>query len=206
MNTRQDEFPVVAGRLCLDFVNTAVAAERLPTYQALVSWARAAGALDPAEADFVLERWAAGEEGDAALATALQLRRQRHDYAAALARGLAAPPASLIEALNNLLKSRPGFLQLERAGDEWASRWKVPLRRADDILWRVARSAASLLADDDLALVKRCQRPGCGLFFYDTTKNHRKRWCTPDGCGAAERAAAYYRRKGETRTIDPLGF
>jgi predicted RNA-binding Zn ribbon-like protein len=62
-------------------------------------------------------------------------------------------------------------------------------------MWRIARSAASLLTDDDLSLVKRCARESCGLFFLDTTKNHRKRYCRMDVCGVAERSAAYYRRK-----------
>jgi predicted RNA-binding Zn ribbon-like protein len=63
------------------------------------------------------------------------------------------------------------------------------------VLWRVVRSAASLLADDDLSLVKQCERASCGLFFFDNTRNHRKRWCRMDVCGAGERAAAYYRRR-----------
>ncbi|HET9439997.1 MAG TPA: ABATE domain-containing protein, partial [Longimicrobiales bacterium] len=180
---------------CLDFVNTGIGAERLTSYQRLVDWARAAGALDPAEAEFVLERWGTGSDAEEALATALQLRSHLHQLAASFAQGESIAPPAAIESINKLLRSRPGYLQLEQSGDDWAARWKVPLRRADDVLWRVVRSAAALLADDDGRLVKRCERAACALFFYDGTKNHRKRWCRMDVCGGAERAAAYYRRR-----------
>jgi predicted RNA-binding Zn ribbon-like protein len=190
---------LVGGRLWLDFVNTEAAhggpPDLLGSYQDLVSWARTAGALDPGEADFVKERWPVGPEPDAALAAARALRGQLRGVAEQLAAGAARIAPEAIELTNQALRGRPGYLQLERAGEAWVARWKVPLRRPEDVLWRIARSAAALLTDDDPQLVRRCQRAVCGLFFYDTTKNHRKRYCRMDVCGVAERAAAYYRRR-----------
>ena len=194
-------FPIVAGRLCLDFINTEIRTadgqrDLIPNYEALVTWAQQAGALDGAEASFVRERWPEGEEATAALESARRLRAELRRAAEDLMAGRAVSP-SAVEGINHALRSRPGYLQLE-PGAEWAARWKVPLRRADDVLWRVARSAASLLTDDDPALIRRCERKSCGLFFYDTTKNHRKRWCRMDVCGVAVRAAAYYQRRKQS--------
>jgi predicted RNA-binding Zn ribbon-like protein len=192
--------PVLLGnRLCLDFLNTEPLAdgrprETLATYQDLVGWARQAGALDQAEADFVMERWPRGFESDAALEAARKLRGHLR-IAIDLVMKSGVVPAASIEAINAVLRNRTGFLQMEPTPDGWGARWKVPLRRPDDVLWRIARSAASVLSDDDPALIRRCERPACARYFYDTTKNHRKRWCSTDGCGAAERSAAYYRRK-----------
>jgi predicted RNA-binding Zn ribbon-like protein len=200
MASQMGEFTFVAGRLCLDFVNTEVGqggrgSDPLASFPNLVRWARAAAALDPAEAEFVLERWTDGAEVEDALAAARALRRQLRAVAQQLVAGdLRVLPESL-ELTNQALRSRPGYLQLERSGGEWAARWKVPLRRPDDVLWRIARSAAALFTDDDPALVRRCARESCGLFFYDTTKNHRKRFCRMEVCGAAARAAAYYHRR-----------
>ncbi len=193
-------FPIVAGRLCLDFVNTGVVrgearTDRLGSYHDLVDWARRAGALDGDEAEYVLERWSSGQDGDSALETGRALRAQLRGIADRLVAGDQRIVPEAIEVINQVLRSRPGYLQLEARGADWAARWKVPLRRADDVLWRVARSAASLLTDDDLSLVRRCDRESCRLFFYDTTKNHRKRFCRMEVCGVAERSAAYYRRK-----------
>jgi predicted RNA-binding Zn ribbon-like protein len=33
------------------------------------------------------------------------------------------------------------------------------------------------------------------LYFYDTTKNHTRRWCSMTGCGNRAKAAAFYERK-----------
>lgn len=200
MAAQNGEFALVAGRLCLDFVNTEAGqggrdSDPLASYPDLVRWAQAAGALDPAEAEFVRERWTDGAEIQDALATARALRGQLKAVVQQLVAGdLRVAPESL-ELTNQALRSRPGYLQLERSGGGWAARWKVPLRRPDDVLWRIARSAAALFTDDDPALVRRCARESCGLFFYDTTKNHRKRFCRMEVCGAAARAAAYYQRR-----------
>jgi predicted RNA-binding Zn ribbon-like protein len=58
----------------------------------------------------------------------------------------------------------------------------------------VAESAAWLLADGDLGLLRRCGGEGCVLIFYDGTKNRTRRWCSMEGCGSRAKAAAYYRR------------
>jgi lactoylglutathione lyase len=42
----------------------------------------------------------------------------------------------------------------------------------------VAESAADLLTVRDLSLLRKCENPACVLFFYDTTKNDARRWCS----------------------------
>lgn len=200
MTATTADFLILGNRLCLDFINTEVVAgrvqiDRLVSFPDLVRWARMAGALDGGEADYVLERWGSSAEAEAAVETARGLRRRLRAIIDQVIGGSRAVPPEGVDAINQALRGRPGYLQLEADGKGWAVRWKVPLRRPEDVLWRVARSAASLLADDDLSLIRRCQRASCRLAFYDTTKNHRKRYCRMDVCGAAERSAAYYRRK-----------
>jgi predicted RNA-binding Zn ribbon-like protein len=39
------------------------------------------------------------------------------------------------------------------------------------------------LAGGDLTRIKRCERPQCGLFFYDTTRNRSARWHAENPCG-----------------------
>ena len=58
----------------------------------------------------------------------------------------------------------------------------------------IAVAAADLLCHGDLSLVKKCDNPRCILYFYDTTKNHARRWCSMAGCGNRMKAAAHYRR------------
>lgn len=58
----------------------------------------------------------------------------------------------------------------------------------------VAQSAAEFLAGSDLTLVKPCENTSCVLVFYDTTKHHRRRWCSMSSCGNRAKAARHYRR------------
>ncbi len=58
-----------------------------------------------------------------------------------------------------------------------------------------AESAADLLCTGDLSLVKKCQHDACILYFYDTTKNHARQWCSMELCGNRMKAAMHYRRK-----------
>ena len=51
-----------------------------------------------------------------------------------------------------------------------------------------------LLSEGDPALLRKCQNPRCILYFYDTTKNHRRRWCSMAGCGNRAKVAAFYQR------------
>jgi predicted RNA-binding Zn ribbon-like protein len=62
----------------------------------------------------------------------------------------------------------------------------------------LAEAAARLLTEKDLTLVRRCENPACVLHFYDTSKNHRRRWCSMEICGNRMKVAAHYRRhRGE---------
>jgi predicted RNA-binding Zn ribbon-like protein len=70
------------------------------------------------------------------------------------------------------------------------ARWSGP----EQVLVPVAESAAGLLSSGNLALVRKCENPECILFFYDTTKNHGRRWCSMSACGNRAKVAAHYRR------------
>ena len=59
----------------------------------------------------------------------------------------------------------------------------------------IGESAATLLCTGDLSCLKECSNSGCGAFFYDTSKNRRRRWCTTTGYGNRMRVAAFYERQ-----------
>ncbi|GAB6903813.1 CGNR zinc finger domain-containing protein [Kineosporia succinea] len=60
---------------------------------------------------------------------------------------------------------------------------------------RLAFSAGDLLFSDAVRRVRRCEGPGCGWFFLDTTRNHSRRWCDPADCGNRVRVRAYAGRR-----------
>jgi predicted RNA-binding Zn ribbon-like protein len=67
-------------------------------------------------------------------------------------------------------------------------------RTVEQYLAPVAESVAELLANADFNLVRRCEGEQCVLWFYDRTKAHRRRWCSPQVCGNRAKVAAFRAR------------
>ena len=194
-----DEFSLVGNLLCIDFVNTEVVVhgervDRLADVDALLRWARVADVVDEAALRRLPAGWRAGRDAGRLLQDAKALRAALRTALEALATGRP-PAADVVPAINDALAAGASTLRLERRGAAY-----VTLREALDpspaaLLAPIAESAAWLLEHGDRGLIRRCENPRCIRFFYDTTKNRRRRWCSMDGCGSRAKAAAYYRRR-----------
>lgn len=64
-----------------------------------------------------------------------------------------------------------------------------------EVLGPLTESAAELLVNGDLSMIKHCENPECVLWFYDRTRSHRRRWCSMATCGTRNKVAAYRRRE-----------
>jgi predicted RNA-binding Zn ribbon-like protein len=67
----------------------------------------------------------------------------------------------------------------------------------EEFLAPVAEAIADLLANGDFELIRHCEGDKCVLWFYDRTKAHRRRWCSPTGCGNRAKVAAFRARAQE---------
>lgn len=68
---------------------------------------------------------------------------------------------------------------------------------ADEPPWRPAVLAAASLLDllrQAPDRIRSCQHPGCVLWFYDTTRNGTRRWCSMAVCGNRAKARRHYDR------------
>lgn len=192
-----EDFLFVGERLCLDFVNTELVedgepVDRLGGFPDLLRFALAARVLPAGDAAELSAGWtrAACER---TFARALELRGALRSLAARLAAGRSAPEPAL-RAVNDALRARVGDLAVVRTKDGYdtvfLARWEGP----EQLLVPIAESAAGLLSRGDPALVRKCENPDCVLYFYDTTRNHRRRWCSMAACGNRAKVAAHYRR------------
>jgi predicted RNA-binding Zn ribbon-like protein len=68
------------------------------------------------------------------------------------------------------------------------------LERPRDLLVPVAHYAANFFATADYPAIRKCENPECILFFYDTSKNHSRRWCSMELCGNRSKVAAFRER------------
>jgi predicted RNA-binding Zn ribbon-like protein len=191
-------FYFVGNLPCLDFVNTVIVSrgsriDLLAGFADLVRWMQAASLITPTEASSAEKRWKDAPEAKSVFKEAVSLRSALRALAERIAAGKPADRTS-IEPINRVLASRPAFVQLELKGNKVESRQQTISESSLHLLVPIAESAAWLLEHGDMSLVRRCENPDCILFFYDTTKNKRRRWCSMDACGSRAKAAAYYRR------------
>jgi len=74
--------------------------------------------------------------------------------------------------------------------------------------WRPAVMAAANLLDllrQAPDRIRSCQHPACVLWFYDTTRNGTRRWCSMAGCGNRAKARRHYDRARRPDTAAPAG-
>ena len=191
-----------AAQVCLDFMNTVGdhasdhPEERLRTYDDLARWAERAGVATPQEASAL--RQAAQRRPDIArqaLERAITLREAIYRIFVALISRRTASLADLaiLNATLSQLASGPRVAM----HSDGAFTWTWPLDRASlDWPARVAAlSAAALLASDDRERLGQCaSEDGCGWLFFDTSRNHSRRWCSMDDCGNRAKQRRHSRR------------
>jgi predicted RNA-binding Zn ribbon-like protein len=191
-------FLFVGERPCLDFVNTtfvdgAATVDLLHGFDALVDWCEEAKVVSATEARHVRRRWSGSAEAASTHVRALAFRGALRGMLERLADGRSVPQAAL-DAINDLLGLDAGQREVVRTRDGYETRQRRTLDTPDQLLGPIAASAAQLVSGDDLSLVKACQNPQCVLLFYDTTKNHARRWCSMAACGNRAKVAAHYQR------------
>jgi len=190
---------LIGGRLCLDFVNTVGGwqpapadkkkdaptprADKLVDYADLLAWSLHVHLLTAAEAQ-ALERAAkvSGNEAAAVLHRALALRAAIHRLCRAVIHGQTAPESELV-CLNHELGIAHGRVRLAAGKANFVWEWTDTRHALDQMLWRIADSAAELLTTGDLSRLRECGGEDCGWLFEDTSKNGRRQWCDMQTCG-----------------------
>jgi predicted RNA-binding Zn ribbon-like protein len=197
---RPPRFDLVAGELCLDFVNTlddrftSEPKELLKTYVDLARFAEDTGILSASEVDRLFTRsQLSPDEAQSALAAAIELREAMYAVFWAIVNKKPAPRGELAK-LNGFVQEAARRAQLVEAAGYFEWKFEDTLR-FDAPLWPIARSAADLLASEQLELVRPCAAANCLWLFLDTSKNHRRRWCDMTKCGNRAKVQRFYKRK-----------
>ena len=196
----QEPFLFVGGRLWLDFINTVFAGKEqsvdlLRDFEALLRWLTAAQVADAEVRDSVAA-WSRRDQEEIS-SYALRLRSVLRQAAERLAQGEDIGDAALVM-VNEVLGSQKSSVRLARTamGYETSLRSEWVNRLA--LLAPLAASVADTLTGDDFARLRNCEDPACLLYFYDTSKNRARRWCSMEVCGNRHKAAAHYRRSRRT--------
>jgi predicted RNA-binding Zn ribbon-like protein len=204
----QGRFLFVGERLSLDFVNTRVVVhgqlvDLLQDFLDWVEWSLEAKVLNPSQARQALRRWKGKPQAARALEVANAFRESLR-LAVKHIVGRDRVPESSITQINALLRHPIRYPILAYGQDRLEMQRRLVFDKPIHLLVPVAESAAELFSQGDLSLIKKCDNPACVLYFYDTTKNHARRWCSMNLCGNRMKVAAFYRRnrtvKGPSNT------
>ena len=180
MGLRDRPLRYIAGRTCLDFVNTA-------------NWSTAGDLLeDKLESDADIVLWCRDMGLGSIEGTRGRLDEIRR-FRAALRRVILArladhPPEDAdVAILNGALGTLPASV-IRRDGSGYAP--------ALTLVQAIAISAAALLSrDSEIERVKVCPGDDCAWLFLDESKNRRRTWCSMEACGNRAKAKRHYRRR-----------
>lgn len=191
-------FLFVGNHLCLDFINTEMIirgqrTDLLMEWTDLIAWLVRGKLLSAGEGKDTMARLSR-TEGERLLGNARAFRATLRGMAEGIVAGRPVS-RSAVEAINVMLGQCPGYPQLIRTSGGFERQFHSETSGAARLLVPLAEAASELLCVGDLSLVKKCRNDACILYFYDTTKNHARQWCSMGLCGNRIKVAAHYRRQ-----------
>jgi len=196
---KNPEFLFLGGRLCLDFVNTEIVVkgellDLIYDFERWIAWQAAAGIVGTAERKGLAQAWGGKTESMDALARAVTFRSEMRKMAGCIA-SHEPVPKSVVGSVNEVLRRGAVYGQLTPVGRGFVRKAHRDVRDPVDLLVPIAEDAADLLCNGDRGRVRKCGSPACVLYFYDTSRNRTRRWCSMDLCGNRAKVAAYFRRR-----------
>ena len=189
--------PLVAGRLALDFANISSAGNL--SWEDFVTFLIDAHLVSEDRAARLLPFLATEPRAvDAVLLRTLRLRESlRAIFACIVDREPF--PTSWTEPVNEILRITEGHDELVFREGAWSLEFVAREGGLEWLLAAIARSAAELMVEGPAAPIRRCANPSCGLFFYDDSRTHRRRWCSMAACGNRHKVASFVRRHSSRR-------
>ncbi|HEY8528052.1 MAG TPA: CGNR zinc finger domain-containing protein [Paenibacillaceae bacterium] len=198
-NAREAGFCVCGGDFAVDFVNTRVCVrgvrvELLHSLEDVAAWLERAGKRE-ALTDGI-DTLAPDKRREVYLRI-MELRDRMEEVFAAMVKGEDLP-GGFVDYLNGQLESYAGHDRLVRQGTSWAVERRYPAAHLPALfLEETARFVASM----DPKRLKACENKACILYFYDTSRNRQRRWCSMDTCGNRMKASRHYHRRKAHRPL-----
>jgi predicted RNA-binding Zn ribbon-like protein len=189
---------LLAGRLAVDFANTPgqpAAPSRQLSWEEFVLFLEAANIVSPdRRVQLMALTRTNSRAADSLLSRAVRLRDALRSAFGAIVRKERIA-RDWIEPINEILRITEGHDELTFQGT-----WKLEfIAREEGLEWllaAIARSAAEIITEGPQARLRVCANPNCGLFFCDTSRTRRRRWCSMAICGNRNKVKSFARRHG----------
>lgn len=196
------QFIILGGRLSIDFANTGSnrRGEALENWNDLVGFLLAAGLIDKDRSIGLEQLEKDSPEGTReTMRAALEMRDSLRSAFEAIAVRKRVDPV-WVGPINQILRLTDGhdeLLEVSGAGrgpSRWALQFVAREHALEWLLAAIARSAAEIISEGPEAAVRVCANPQCGLFFYDSSRTGKRRWCSMAVCGNRHKVAEHSRR------------
>ncbi len=194
--SQEPPFIFVGEHPALDFVNTLITPggepqEFLPSWSEVINWFAATGLSQDRSLHLSVAR------GTEALKSVLKLRETWQSLLGQLITG-GKVSDDFLQSLNRLLSEDTFSETIQRDGSKafHLVRSSTPRPGEKLALTILACQIADFLVSANLEYLHRCANTAsCTLYFYDTTKNHRRQWCSAASCGNRHKVAAFRERR-----------
>jgi len=194
--SKRPDFLLLGAHPAIDFANTLLPPPG-PDVEFLQSWQDVRDWLKAAQLSAGQNLEISKSDASQALET---VRGLRHSWKTSLKEILAGHEVApqFIKQLNLFLAAEmfSEALSVEGKRGFRLCRSRLPLRGKDLALAILARSIADFLITADFKYLHHCANTdSCCIIFYDTTKNHRRQWCSNSMCGNRYKVAEFRRRQ-----------
>ena len=191
---------LLGGRLCLDFLNTTPSHAEL-SWEGLIALLEATRIVSAERGAQLL----ALPQSDPQAAEGLLLKARRLSTSTRAAFTAMHRKQKIagewVEPVNEILRITEGHDELIFEDGAWGMEFVAREGGLDWLLAAIARSAAELVAEGSRAPLRLCANPQCGLFFYDKSRTHRRRWCSMSICGNRSKVATFARRHSAVHRV-----
>jgi len=194
-----DERKSLGGRLAVDFVNLGKvfsgSSPRPLSWERLITFLEAASVVSPERgAQLLALPNLDSRSSEALLSRAQRLQTAlREVFSASVRHGRLA--REWIGAINEILRITEGHDELVSDADAWRLEFVAREDSLDWLLAAIARSGAEILTESAASRLRLCGNPTCGLFFCDTSRTRKRRWCSMATCGNRHKVAAFAQRQ-----------
>lgn len=191
MARRANPFDWSGGDPALDFVNTlderpsSAPVENLATYGDLVSFARLAGLIEESASERL--RSLKGPNCSRIARRARELREHLYTILAAAHSGKTVPKASLDAIASEVRRAHAARALVATAKSNAIRHSWISLSSPEVPLHACALAVETLLVSDDHSRIRKCGASDCEVYFIDTSKAHRRLWCSMQNCGNREK-------------------
>jgi predicted RNA-binding Zn ribbon-like protein len=191
-------FLFVGDHTALDFANTLLVANGAPfetfnCYDDILAWLTSARLISQEERKTLAADLPSPANQQALLE---HIRAFRGLWKTNLERLVTGKPAlpDFVDLINQFLRDDLGRQVLSQEAKTrtfQVHQEHVPLEPARKIPALIANAIAQFLASANLQYLRRCAGVDCVLYFYDTTKSHRRQWCSMAICGNRHKVAKF---------------